>query len=34
MNESNTMFQSKLDAQLQAQKEMENRFNNEWSKIE
>ena len=34
MNENNTMFQSKLDAQLQAQRELENKFNEEWSKIE
>jgi len=33
MNEQTTMFQSKLDAQLQAQKELENKFNLEWDKI-
>lgn len=34
MQENATMFQSKLDAQLQAQRELENKFNQEWSKIE
>lgn len=34
MEKNNTMFQSKLDAQMQAQKEMENKFNAERSKIE
>ena len=34
MKESNAMFQSKLDAQLTAQKQLEAKFNEEWSKIE